>query len=148
MKRGYSMRRVILAVFAAFSCSGHALDLAPIPPPKDPALTLGKDATPVPCDQLVTRLVDYNRQARQHDQSLTGFLGQVSDKITLWYSVLSPLEGTTQTIDPQTFAPLKDGADKVTQIKDMAFDNSDLLANELDTLIESLRACQAAPTKK
>ena len=131
----------------ATSFGAKALTLDAFPNPNDPPLPIKSGEPPIACDQIINRLVAYNQMARQHDQSLTSFLGDVSQKVGGWYGLLSPLENTPQTLAAGTFLALKDGSDKISQITDMAYDNSALLAAELDHIIGSLRACPVVKNK-
>lgn len=129
------------------SFGAKALTLAPISNPNDAPLPIKAGEPPIACDQIINRLVAYNQMARQHDQSLTSFLGDVTQKVNDWYSQLSPLENTPQTLAAGTFLPLKEGSDKISQLTDMAYDNSALLAAELDHIIGSMRACSPVKNK-
>lgn len=129
---------------SAASVMAGAVTLPSVIDPNDAPLPIKKEAAPIPCDQILARLTNYNSMARQHDQSLTSFLSDVSDKASGWYDLLSPLEGAPQTLSVGTFAPLKDGADKISQITDLAFNNSTLLAQEMDHILTSMRACATA----
>ena len=135
----------ILTLVFSFSLSALALDLQPLPAPKGEALPIQIGQPPIPCDQIVNRMVKYQQMVSAQENSLTGFLGQVAEKISGWYSQLSPLEGTTQTLTPGSFESLKDGADKIASLSDMAFDNTDLLTQELEHIVGSLRGCSLTP---
>jgi hypothetical protein len=122
--------------------------LAPIPEPPQDRLPIDEQAPNYPCDQVLDKLVTYNQMARQHDQSISSFLGEVTQKLGDWYAQLSPLEGSTQDLPAGTFAPIQDGSDQIAKITDLAFDNSELLANEMDRIIVSLRECMNQPPQK
>ncbi len=123
----------------------HALAAAlpDIPNPPQIRLPIDKGQANIPCDQIATRLNKYNQMARQHDQSVTAFLGEVTQKLSIWHDMLAPLEGTTQTIAVGTYDPLQTGSEQISKITDYAFDNTELLANELDRIIVSMRDCTA-----
>jgi hypothetical protein len=128
-----------LAVF--LGGSAHAVTLQPIPSPQDDLIPIPRNSPPIPCAQMQQELERYHQVARQHDQSLLVFLGQVSERLKDWHAVLKPLETTSQNLERDTFLPLKDGAEKVAQISNMAFDNSEILAKAMDNLIGSLANC-------
>jgi hypothetical protein len=107
----------------------------------DKALPVDTAEPNIPCADFQTRLERYDTMARQHDASLSTFLGDVTNKLTAWYDLLVPLEGSAQTIPSGVFLPLQDGANKITTVTDLAFENSALLANEMDRLIHSLKEC-------
>lgn len=96
---------------------------------------------PIPCNEIYARLVKYNEMARQSDQSITQFLLEVGAKATSWHEQLGPLEGKTETIPAGTFFALKDSGDKITQVTNLAFDNTELLALELDRIIAAASTC-------
>lgn len=135
--------RSVLVYILMLSAAGqaYAVRLPEIPAPTAKTLPISRDEGNIPCDQLVNRLITYNQMARQHDQSVTAFLGEVTTKVNGWYDLLKPLEGKTQRIESGTFEPLKTGSEQISKITDLAFDNTELLAIELDRIIVSLRAC-------
>lgn len=137
------MRHILLAlsVFTA-GLHAHAVQLDNIPQAPEKRLPINKDGGDYACAEIVDRLNDYNTMARSHDQSVSAFLGQVVEKVSSWHSVLQPLEGKAQTIPADTFSPLLTGAEQISNITNLAFDNSELLANELDRIIVSLRQCK------
>lgn len=95
----------------------------------------------IPCADIITRLEKYSSMARQHDLSVSTFLGEVTGKLLGWYDQLQPLEGTQQELPVGVFSPLQDGANKITAVTDIAYENTALLANEMDRLINSLKQC-------
>lgn len=129
-----------LALFFSFSAS--AVTLKPIPNAPTARLPINMDAPNYSCAEIAQKLADYNTMARSHDQSVTSFLGQVIDRVGEWYSVLQPLENTATPIAADTFKPLQTGAEQISEITNMAFDNSERLANELDRIIVSLSLCE------
>lgn len=137
------MIRIFLALtfLFSYSVSTFAIDLTPISESHATRLPIQAEQAPYACDQIMKALTTYNQMARQHDQSITAFLGEVTQKVAGWYGILSPLENTPQTLPEGTFLPLQDGAEKISKVTDLAFDNSDLLARELDRILGSLRAC-------
>ena len=135
------IRFLISAVLLVTSLSTIASELPAIGDGKGTRLPIQDEVAPYACDQIAKALAAYNQMARQHDQSVTAFLGEVVQKMTDWYGALSPLEKTTQTLPEGTFLPLQQGAEKISKVTDMAFDNSDLLAREMDRILGSLRNC-------
>lgn len=131
----------LFSISLSLSAIATAAELPLIPDPKAAPLPIQQEQKLYPCDQIVKALTAYNQMARQHDQSITAFLGEVTQKVTDWYATLSPLEKTTQTLPEGTFLPLQDGAQKISSITDLAFDNSNLLAIEMDRILGSLREC-------
>lgn len=118
-----------------------AVTLNPIVASTEKALPVDSTQPNIPCDQIASRLTDYNSMARQHDLSVANFLAEVTGKMNEWYGVLSPLEGSQEKIGVGVFAPLQDGADKISQVTDLAWENSALLANEMDRIQNSLKDC-------
>jgi len=126
-----------------------AITLQPIVQPNDPKLPIATDQPPIACDQIVAAMQNYKQMQQAHENSLTSFLSDVGGKVSAWYTQLSPLEGTNQPIPVGTFSVLQDGGNKISTITDMAFDNTDLLSQELDHIITSLQGCAITkPTLK
>lgn len=140
--------RLLYILMSLTATQALAVSLPEISNPPTTPLPIDRNQANIPCDQLMARLTKYNQMARQHDQSVTGFLGEVTQKLGTWHALLSPLEGTAQTIAPGTFDPLRNGGDQISKITDYAFDNTELLANELDRIIVSLRDCTAIIDKR
>ncbi len=115
--------------------------LTPITQPSQERLPIDRDEPNIECVNLTERLLKYNEMARQHDQSVNAFLSEVTQKMNDWHSQLQPLEGRQQRLSPGVFSVLADGAAKISLVTDKAFDNSDMLANELDRIIVSLGTC-------
>lgn len=126
---------------SVFSQTTFAVELKDIPPAPQDRLPIDVSEPSIPCDQIIDRLLKYNQMARENDGAIAGFLGEVTTKITEWYDILSPLEGTQQKLKPGAFAPLQKGAEQISNVTNLAFDNSDLLAQELDKIILSLQSC-------
>lgn len=145
------MRRLsVLILMTVFSTSALAVELKDIPQAPQDRLPIDTAEPSIPCDQIVERLVKYNQMARENDATIAGFLGEVTMKLTEWFDLLSPLEGSTQNLKPGTFSPLQKGSEQISNITNLAFDNSDLLAQELDKIIVSLESCgvgSPAPNK-
>lgn len=137
------MRRLIFISILSISSVAQALSLPLLPDPKEQALPIDREGPAIACDQIIDRLVKYNDMARQHDQGVNAFLGEVVQKMSEWYSSLQPLEGAKEVIEAGTFSVLEDAATKISMVTDRSFENSDLLANELDRIIVSLRNCSA-----
>lgn len=135
------MRRLIFILIISVSSVANAISLAKIAEPKEERLPINRQEPNIECNKIIDRLEKYNEMARQHDQGMTGFLGEVVQKMNDWYLSLQPLEGAKGQIESGTFSVLEDGAAKISLVTDRAFENSDLLANELDRIIVSLRAC-------
>lgn len=134
---------ILIAMLSA-PVDAKPIELPPIQASTAKALPVDTTEPNIPCDQILDRLGKYNDMAREHDASVANFLGEVTGKLTEWHQILSPLEGTKDTIPVGVFAPLQDGAEKITQVADLAWENSSLLANELDRIRVSLGDCQIA----
>lgn len=132
----------ILGLALFFSFSASAVVLKPIPKAPNQRLPIHENQPNYACSEVVDRLEKYNAMARSHDQSVNTFLGQVVEKAMSWYTALQPLENTTSTIEADTFLPVKEGGDEISEITNLAFDNSSLLAIELDRIIMSLKQCE------
>ena len=137
------MKKCILVLISVCSFSSAAVQLPAIPSGPGTRLPIDTSETSVDCEKIVDRLLAYNQMARQHDASISGFLGEVVQKVSGWYELLSPLEGTPQTIALGTFKPIEEGTAQISSVTDLAYENSDLLSIELDKIITSLRACNA-----
>ena len=125
--------------------NASAVTLPEIDATTEKALPVDTAQPNIPCAQIPQRLEAYNKMARQHDIAIANFLGEVTGKMSIWYDTLLPLEGSPQTLPVGVFAPLQDGAGKITQVSDLAWENSALLANEMDRLIISLGECVLTP---
>jgi len=131
-----------------FLVSGHAgaqVVLDPIAIPTITVLPIDTTAAPYTCDQVLAKLQAYQSMATQHNQSVNSFFGQVVQKVGSWYNLLSPLEGTSQTLATGTFSPIHDGSMAIGNVSSMVMQNSVLLANEVDRLVRSLAACTLTP---
>lgn len=133
------MKHALLLLLFGFGAA--AVELPRLPNAPTTALPIDPWGPPIACDQIVERLLQYNMMAREHDASIAGFLTQVADKVSEWHGKLEPLESKPGPIASGTFAPLREGADKISDTINLAYDNSGLLAAELNNIIESLRAC-------
>lgn len=140
------MHLIFIILSALIAPSTFALHLQPISEPNLKPLPVGQG--PIACKDIHDQLLRYNDMARQHDQSVGIFLSEVSAKVSSWYDVLAPLENTQQNIPLDTFAPLQQGAQHIQMVTDRAFENSDLLATELDRIITSLRDCLTTKSKR
>lgn len=134
-------RSFLILLLVSTSWGAHGLSLQPIPAPAEDRLPIDRDGPGVECSQIVERLVKYNEMARTHDLSISSFLSEVVQKMNDWYAQLQPLEGVNREIPVGTFSVLEDGAGKISLVTDKAFDNTGLLAGELDRIIQSLRGC-------
>lgn len=138
-------KALFLSLFLCFQVGqnlwAEPVQLPAIPQAPEDHLPIDDGMDNYPCDQIADKLEAYNTMARQHDSSVTGFLGQVTDKLNEWYALLQPLEGNPATIQEGAFQPLQDGATQISTVTDAAYDNSSLLAQEMDRILISLRAC-------
>lgn len=139
--RGHEPREPLLANPAEAQTLMPPVTLTEIEAYTEKALPVDTEEPNVPCDQILTRLEKYNTMARQHDTSVSTFLNEVSSKMLGWFDLLSPLEGVPQAVPVGVFAPLQDGANKIDAVTSLAYENSALLANEMDRLITSLKQC-------
>ena len=130
-------------LFASFLNVAGALTLPPVADGPTGALPIDTGGGNYPCDQIIAKLSAYNTLARQHDASLESFFGQILNTVNAWYSQLSRLEKTPQTLPEGTFDPLQDAADKISKATDAAYDNSALLSQEMDRILLSMKACVA-----
>jgi hypothetical protein len=132
----------ISAVFLISAGQAGAVTLAAIADPPVDRLPVIQDAPNYSCAEVTAKLEQYNTMAREHDQSVVAFLGQVTSRLSEWYAALSPLEGKSEPIAAGQFQVLQDGSEKISKITDSAGDNSQLLANELDRIIVSFKQCK------
>ena len=139
-----------LALFAFLVAqAAHAsIQLDLIPDYSDKALPIESSQPNIPCDQIPQHLQKYNEMARQHDLSVANFLGEVVNKMNGWYDTLQPIENSQTPIPTDTFYPLKDGAEKISRVTDLAFENSSLLAGEMDRILSSLENCKLEVRRK
>ncbi len=131
----------MIALILALGINAGAVTLPEISATSEKALPINAAEPNIPCDQIAKRLDDYNKLARQHDVAVANFLNEVISKIDIWYNLLSPLENTQQILPVGVFLPLQDGVSKITQVADLAWENSALLANEMDRIKASLSEC-------
>ncbi len=142
--RVFALIALMMISYSAVSVV-RAVSLPELEAGEDKVLPIDSTAPDVPCDQIQQRLESFHRMSNDHHSSVATFLGQVEQKLNEWHSLLSPLEETNQNLPAGTFWPLQDGAQKVAMITDRAWENSFLLANELDRIIFSLRSCALTP---
>ena len=135
----------MISLLFALVINAGAVTLPDIEATSEKALPVDTAQPNIACDQIAKRLEDYNKMARQHDVSVANFLNEVTGKMSIWYDMLSPLEGTQQILPVGVFAPLQDGTGKITQVADLAWENSALLANEMDRIKTSLGECVVTP---
>lgn len=132
--------RVLLYILVALSIKpALAVELQPLGKPPEERLKIDKDQANIPCDQIQARLMKYSQMSATHNSSVTGFLTQLTEKLVEWHGELSPMEGTANPVPQGQFDVLTDASNKISEITNYAFDNTDLLANELDRIIVSLR---------
>lgn len=142
------MKVLISILMCTFSLSAWALPLQPIAEPPQELLPIDTSAPHVPCDQLLNALMKFKDMNRQHEDSVIAFLTQAVEKISGWYDVLSPLEGQQKKIELGTFEPIRTGAEKMSMVVDYGYDNTALLAQELDRIIVSMRECNSGSRKE
>ena len=130
----------ILMCFLSLKVSALTLDAIGDLPEKLPPGP--RDGQNLPCDQLLPALLKFQERNRQHEDGVVAFLTQANEKINSWYEALFPLEGQTKLIETGTFEPIRDGAEKMSTVVDYSYDNTALLAQELDRIIVSMRECQ------
>jgi hypothetical protein len=136
------MKQGIVFILMAFYLSpAKALPLQPLPEIQQVQLGVNQGQGNIPCADISARLGKYADMSRNHNNSVTAFLGQLVEKLTEWHDVLSPLENKTANLEEGTFDVLSDAGNSVSLATDYAIDNSTLLANELDRIIVSLRDC-------
>lgn len=122
-----------------------AVTLAPIPSATPSPLPVDQPPASVDCAHLKARLQAYNQMARSHDQSVLGLLSDSSNVIHSWYDQLKPLEGTRGSIQKGTFDALDSGAQEIDNVTNMAFADSDYLAQDMDQILQSMDACLKPP---
>ncbi|MGE0528909.1 MAG: hypothetical protein AB7P49_17730 [Bdellovibrionales bacterium] len=118
----------------------RAVRLGVLPSPPEYRVAVDPARMDIPCDQIVDRLMAYNQMAREHDLSVKSFLAEVSQKVGEWHAVLKPLENSAKRIPKGTFEPLAKGVEQIDLITNLAWDNTGLLAIELDNIILAMRA--------
>jgi hypothetical protein len=142
------MKVLISVMFCAFSVSAVGLPLQPITDPPKELLPIDNSAPNVPCDQILNALMKFKDMNRRHEDSVIAFLTQAVDKISGWYDVLSPLEGQQKNLEVGTFDPIRTGAENMSMVVDYSYDNTALLAQELDRIIVSMRECNSSSRKE
>ena len=136
------MKVFISILMCAFSVSVWGLPLPPMEDPPKIVLPIDTSAPIIPCDQILNALMRYKDMDRQHEDGVIAFLTQAVDKINGWYDLLSPLEGQLKNIETGSFEPIRSGAEKMSMVVDYSYDNTALLAQELDRIIVSMRECK------
>lgn len=134
---------LILISGASIVVSAADFQLPDLKPPEAPKTQIKESTTPIACGDLVKAFDNYRAMERAHIESVKGFTENFSQITDLWYTKLSPLEGTQQTIPVDTFAPIKAGSDRVFDLGNMVAENSETLSRELANLSEALRVCLA-----
>ena len=115
----------------------HA-DLPRFPDPPSELTTVGQ-TRPIPCAEIESELLKFKEKNRQHEEGVIAFQTQATEKIQSWYTQLQPLEGKTAPVG--IFEPIRDGGQKMSKIVDYSYDNTALLAEDLDRIILSLGEC-------
>jgi hypothetical protein len=126
----------------AFTLSAQAVELKELPEPPTELLPIDTSAPRIPCDEILPALMKFKDMNRQHEDGVAAFLTQAVDKINGWYETLFPLEGQEKKIEAGAFEPIRSGSEKMSMIVDYSYDNTALLAQELDRIIVSMRECQ------
>lgn len=122
--------------------------LEPLPPiPLNP-LPISKSIDEPSCDQLVERLESIRKMMTEHHESVGTFIDEVSARIDRWYRDLAPLETSKAIIPLGHFAPLKAGAEEITEVLNLVYDNADYLDRHLESVQNGLAKCLSAPKPK
>ncbi len=132
---------LLLVLGASFTVHAQ-VTLPPLIAPDVAPLVIDPLAPAIPCAEILDHMDKYGKMIVDHNQSLTGFLDQITNKVGEWYSLLSPLEDTTQKLTVGTFSVLQEGGDSIANISRMADDNSSLLASEYANILSSLKTCK------
>lgn len=136
------MKILISILMCAFALNAGAVELKELPDPPKELLPIDTAAPRIPCDEILQALMKFKDMNRQHEDGVAAFLTQAVDKINGWYETLFPLEGQERMIEAGTFEPIRSGGEKMSMIVDYSYDNTALLAQELDRIIVSMRECQ------
>lgn len=136
------MKFVLYILVGFLALKAQAVTLDPIGELPEKLSPGQGDGQALPCDQILPALLKFQDRNRQHEDGVVAFLTQANEKIGGWYEALFPLEGQTKLIEAGTFEPIRDGAEKMSTIVDYSYDNTALLAQELDRIIVSMRECQ------
>jgi hypothetical protein len=133
---------LISVALLSFCFSAAAVELVSLPKAPQKRLPIEQNLPPLECSQVLDALMKYSDLAREHNNVIAGFLGEVVGRVKDWHSVLQPLEGKNQSIARGTFDTLLAGADEIDKVTNLAYDNGAILGGELDRIINSLSVCQ------
>lgn len=135
------MRIFLSILMCALAMPVHAVELKEFADPPAQLLPIDASAPNIPCEEVLPALLKFKDMNRQHEDSVVAFLTQAVEKINGWYETLFPLEGQQKTIEAGTFEPILSGGEKMSMVIDYSYDNTALLAQELDRIIISMREC-------
>ena len=109
-----------------------------------PSLKLPSTTPPVittACDTLKARLEAYSDLARQNEENIAGYLGDLSQVMKVWHRELSPLEGHSVFIEKGSFDPIRNTSDNVAGSSQTVRRNSDDLAAIVKEILIDLPGC-------
>lgn len=131
----------ISILIAGFAPSSHAVVLSDLPDAPSTPLPIDISAPLLACDEIEEALIKFQEMNSEHESTISTFLYQTVEKISSWYEVLSPLENKSMIIEQDTFAPVRNGAERMSMVLGLADENISLLAMELERIILSVRNC-------
>ncbi len=140
----FQLSILMCLLVCSFAGATRAATLEELGDPPQTLLPIDVSAPQIPCDEVLDALLKYKDMNRQHEDSVSGFLSQAVDKINGWYETLLPFENGKKPVTAGTFEPVRSGAEKMSLVVDYSYDNSALLASELDRIIVSMRACRTS----
>ena len=139
-----SFKGIILFAFAlSFGPVFAAVTLPPLTTTAPPTVPAPPTAA-LTCDQVAAAIAAYGKAVGTNNDGVTSFIDNISSQVTNWYTLLQPLEGTTQQIATGTFSPLQDGATQISNIEDLNAQNSAYLAKQFAAITKALATCTIA----
>lgn len=137
----------ILIVSVVMATGAYALPSFP------PSPVFSFDTTVPPtlpkCEEILPRMSRLQRITEESHLSLIDFMSGGARLIQEWHQDLSPLEGQSVSLPIGLFDPLEQGANQMTDLSYLAYENSDYISAEMSQLLLALAKClpTSIPTK-
>jgi len=117
--------------------------LQSLPPHPQFSFDPSEDSEIPSCEDLLPRMIRLRKIIDESQFSLITFLQESSSVIEGWHSRLEPLEGQQGPLPSGIFLPLKEGAESILDLTDLAYENSDYVSNEMLKMIQALTKCHS-----
>lgn len=137
------MKKYLLLACMMSLCWGTVAktSLSPLPPHPEFSFDPGEDPSLPTCHELTSRFQQLSRVVKESHLSLIDFMTGTAGVISEWHHTLSPLEEQTATLPKGQFNVLSQGADHITELTYLAYENADYIDVELEKIFQSLVKC-------